>query len=65
MRFFDFKTDGAPCILDFRRIGQLCSFPVKWRELESIKASYTSKEIENIFRRIGINDFRIEKSFPY
>lgn len=59
------QPGGALCILDFRRIWWLCSLPVKWRELESIKASYTSKEIEAMFGRIGIAGFRIKTSFPY
>lgn len=59
------QPGGALCILDFRRIGWLCSLPVKWRELESVRVSYTSKEIESVFRSLDSADFRIKTPFPY
>ncbi len=59
------RSGGALYILDFRRIGWLCSLPVKWRELESLRASYSAREIEAIFQKAGLTDFRIKTAFPY
>jgi len=59
------RPGGALYILDFRRIGWLCSLPVRWREMESLRASYGSREVESIFQRTGLTDFRIKTSFPY
>ncbi len=56
---------GALCILDFRKIGWLCSSPLKWRELESMRASFSVKEMEALLHKSGIPGFRIKIPFPY
>jgi ubiquinone/menaquinone biosynthesis C-methylase UbiE len=59
------RPGGALYILDFRKIGWLCSLPVKWQELESMREAYTPKEVSAMFREMGISDSRITTPFPY
>lgn len=59
------RTGGALCILDFHRIGWLCSLPVKLHELEEIRSSYTVKEIKTMFSKMGVAECRIKIPFPY
>jgi ubiquinone/menaquinone biosynthesis C-methylase UbiE len=56
---------GAFCILDFRKPGWLCSLPLKWRELESMRASFSINEMEALLRKSGITGFQIRTPFPY
>lgn len=58
------EDNGMLYIYDFKRIGWLCSLPLKGREIESMRASYSPNEIRDIFRNIGIPDCRITTSFP-
>jgi ubiquinone/menaquinone biosynthesis C-methylase UbiE len=57
--------NGSLYIYDFKRIGWLCSLPLKGREIESMRAAYATNEIRDILRRIGITDYRIKASFPF
>ncbi len=59
------QAGGVLYILDFKRIDWLCSLPVNWRELESMRASYSSKQVEAILRETDIPNYRIKTSFPY
>jgi ubiquinone/menaquinone biosynthesis C-methylase UbiE len=56
---------GMLYIYDFKRIGWLCSLPIKSGDIESIRASYSPNEIRDIFRKIGITDYRITSHFPF
>jgi len=59
------EDKGMLYIYDFKRIGWLCFLPLRSREIESMRASYSPNEIRGIFRKIGITDFRITTSFPF
>ena len=59
------RPGGALCILDIRRIGWLCSLPLKVHMLEEIRAAYTGKEIKAIFLEMGVADCQIKRPFPY
>ena len=59
------KDNGMLYIYDFKKIGWLCSLPLKGGEIDSMRASYTPDEIKDIFHKIGINDYRIKTSFPF
>ena len=59
------EDKGMLYIYDFKRIGWLCSLPLRGREIESMRASYSPNEIRDIFRKIGITDCRITTSFPF
>lgn len=56
---------GVLYIYDFKRIGWLCSLPLRGGEIESMRASYSPNGIRDIFRKIGITDYRITTSFPF
>ena len=58
------EDKGMLYIYDFKRIGWLCSLPLRGREIESMRASYSPNEIRDIFRKIGITDCRITTPFP-
>jgi 2-polyprenyl-3-methyl-5-hydroxy-6-metoxy-1,4-benzoquinol methylase len=59
------KDNGVLYIHDFKRIGWLCSLPLKSGEIDSMRASHTPDEIRDIFYRIGITDYRIKTPFPF
>jgi SAM-dependent methyltransferase len=59
------RPGGTLCILDFRRIGWLCSLPVKWHELESMREAFTPQEIKAMLQRASITDIRIKTPFPF
>ena len=59
------EDKGMLYIYDFKRIGWLCSLPLRGREIESMRASYSPNEIRDIFRKIGITGCRITTSFPF
>jgi SAM-dependent methyltransferase len=59
------KDNGVLYIHDFRRIGWLCSLPLKGGEIDSMRAAYKPDEIKDIFRRIGITNYRIKTPFPF
>lgn len=59
------EDKGMLYIYDFKRIGWLCSLPLRSREIESMRASCSPNEIRDIFRKIGITDCRITTSFPF
>jgi len=57
--------NGMLYVYDFRRIGWLCSLPLGGGEIESMRASYSPKEIRGIMEKIGITDYKIRTSFPF
>lgn len=59
------EDNGMLYIYDFKRIGWLCSLPLRSREIESMRASYSPNEIRDIFGKIGITDCRVSTSFPF
>jgi ubiquinone/menaquinone biosynthesis C-methylase UbiE len=59
------EDKGMMYIYDFKRIRWLCSLPIRSREIEYMRASYSPNEIRDIFRKIGITDCRITTSFPF
>jgi ubiquinone/menaquinone biosynthesis C-methylase UbiE len=59
------EDNGMLYIYDFKRIGWLCSLPLRGREIESMRASYSPSEIREIFRKIGIPGCRITTSFLF
>ena len=59
------EDNGVLYIHDFKRIGWLCSLPLKSGEIDAMRASPTPDEISDIFHRIGITDYRIKTPFPF
>jgi len=59
------EDGGMLHIYDFKRIGWLCSLPLKYREIESMRASYSPNEIKDILRKVGITDYRIKVPFHF
>ncbi|HEY31955.1 MAG TPA: class I SAM-dependent methyltransferase [Dehalococcoidia bacterium] len=59
------EDNGVLYIYDFKRIGWLCSLPLKGGEIDSMRAAYTPAEIKDIFHRIGITNYRIKTPFPF
>lgn len=59
------EDNGMLYIYDFKRIGWLCSLPLRGRETESMRASCSPDEIREIFGKIDITEFRIASSFPF
>lgn len=59
------EGNGVLYIYDFRRIGWLCSLPLKIKEIEPMRAAYSPNEIRDILRKVGITDCRITTSFPF
>jgi len=59
------KDKGILYIHDFKRVWWLCFLPLKGGEIDSIRASYTPKEIRAILQNLGIVDYRIKTSFPF
>jgi SAM-dependent methyltransferase len=57
--------NGVLYIYDFRRIGWLCSLPLKIRELNEMKAAYSPYKIKALFQSAGIKSYRIKTRFPY
>lgn len=59
------EDKGVLYIYDFKRIGWLCSLPLRGRKIKSMRASYSPDEIRDIFKKIGVTDCRITTSFPF
>jgi predicted O-methyltransferase YrrM len=59
------EDNGILYIYDFKRIGWLCSLPIKGRDIEAMRASYSANEIRAILRKIAIPDCRITAGFPF
>ena len=57
--------NGRLYIYDFRRIGWLCSLPFGGGEIESMRTSFSPKEIRGIMGKIGVTDYKIRTSFPF
>jgi 2-polyprenyl-3-methyl-5-hydroxy-6-metoxy-1,4-benzoquinol methylase len=57
--------NGTLYIYDFKRIGWLCSLPLKGGEIKSMRAAYAADEINAIMQRLGITNYRIKTSFPF
>jgi 2-polyprenyl-3-methyl-5-hydroxy-6-metoxy-1,4-benzoquinol methylase len=57
--------NGRLYLYDFRRIGWLCSLPLKINEMKSMKASFTPDEISSILKRVGVTNYSIKVPFPF
>ncbi len=57
--------NGTLMIFDFRRVWWLYIHPKRNGFLDSVRASYLSKEMKQIFRIIGIEKIKIKIPFPY
>ena len=57
--------NGTLYLYDFKRIGWLCSLPLKINEMKSMKASFTPDEIRSILKRTGVTDYSIKMPFPF
>jgi SAM-dependent methyltransferase len=58
------EDTGLMYIFDFKRIGWLCSLPVKGRDIDELRAAYSPEKIKALFRGTGITDYRIKTPFP-
>jgi len=56
---------GTLYIHDFKRVGWLCSLPLKMNEMNSMKASFTPDEIGSILKSVGVTDYSIKVPFPF
>ena len=56
---------GMLYLQDFKRIGWLCSLPLKLNEIDSMKASFTPDEVRSILNKIGVTNYRIKVRFPF
>lgn len=59
------QDNGVLYIHDFKRVWWLYYLPLKHGNIESIKASYTPKEIENILSTLPIHRYTIKTLFPF
>jgi ubiquinone/menaquinone biosynthesis C-methylase UbiE len=57
--------NGMLYIYDFRRIGWLCSLPLKINEMRSMRASFTPDEIGSVLKRAGVTNYSIKVPFPF
>jgi ubiquinone/menaquinone biosynthesis C-methylase UbiE len=57
--------NGTLMIFDFKRVWWLYMHPKRNGFLDSVRASYLSKEIKRMFKNIGIQNFKIRTPFPY
>jgi ubiquinone/menaquinone biosynthesis C-methylase UbiE len=57
--------NGTLYIYDFRRIGWLCSLPLKINEMKSMRASFTPAEIGSMLKRAGVTNYSIKVPFPF
>jgi 2-polyprenyl-3-methyl-5-hydroxy-6-metoxy-1,4-benzoquinol methylase len=57
--------NGKLYLYDFRRIGWLCSLPLKMNEMRSMKASFTPDEVSSMLERTGVTDYSIKVPFPF
>lgn len=59
------KDKGTLYIHDFKRVWWLCFLPLKGGEIDSIRASYTPKELRTILQQLGITNYEIKTLFPF
>jgi SAM-dependent methyltransferase len=59
------KDKGILYIHDFKRVWWLCFWPLKGGEIDSIRASYTPKELRTTLQKLGITDYEIKTVFPF
>jgi len=59
------KDKGTLYIHDFKRVWWLCFWPLKGGEIDSIRASYTPKELRTTLQKLGITDYEIKTVFPF
>jgi len=59
------KENGTLLIFDFKRIWWLYYHPKHNGFLDSVRASYLSKEIKQMFKKIGIQKIKIKTPFPF
>ena len=57
--------NGTLYLYDFKRIGWLCSLPLKIHEMNSMKASFTPDEISSILEGVGVTHYSIKVPFPF
>jgi 2-polyprenyl-3-methyl-5-hydroxy-6-metoxy-1,4-benzoquinol methylase len=57
--------NGILYLYDFRRIGWLCSLPLKVNEMRSMRAAFTPAEAGSMLKRVGIADYSIKVPFPF
>lgn len=57
--------NGTLYIYDFKRIGWLCSLPLKINEMNSMKASFSPAEISSMLKNVGVTNYSIKVPFPF
>jgi ubiquinone/menaquinone biosynthesis C-methylase UbiE len=57
--------NGTLYLYDFKRIGWLCSLPLKINEIDSMKASFTTGEVRSMLNSAGVTNYSIKVSFPF
>jgi 2-polyprenyl-3-methyl-5-hydroxy-6-metoxy-1,4-benzoquinol methylase len=57
--------NGMLYLYDFRRIGWLCSLPLKMNEMRSMRAAFTPAEVGSMFKRAGVTNYSIKVPFPF
>jgi ubiquinone/menaquinone biosynthesis C-methylase UbiE len=59
------KKGGVLYIQDLKRVWWLYHLPIKGGFAESIRASFTPKEIRQILKRLGPQEYKIKTTFPF
>jgi ubiquinone/menaquinone biosynthesis C-methylase UbiE len=59
------KTGGVILIYDFERHWLTYYLPIRKGVAESIRASYTPKEIVSMLSAINVKHYRVQRHFPY
>jgi 2-polyprenyl-3-methyl-5-hydroxy-6-metoxy-1,4-benzoquinol methylase len=57
--------NGVLYLYDFRRIGWLCSLPLKVNEMRSMRAAFTPAEVGSMLKRSGVTNYSIKVPFPF
>jgi 2-polyprenyl-3-methyl-5-hydroxy-6-metoxy-1,4-benzoquinol methylase len=57
--------NGILYLYDFRRIGWLCSLPLKMNEMRSMRAAFTPAEVGSMLKRAGVTNYSIKVPFPF
>jgi 2-polyprenyl-3-methyl-5-hydroxy-6-metoxy-1,4-benzoquinol methylase len=58
-------NNGKLYLYDFRRLGWLCSLPLKMSEMRSMKAAFTPDEARTMLERAGVTDYSVKVPFPF
>ncbi len=59
------KDNGVLYIQDFNRVWWLYYLPLGGGFIESVRASYTPREIKTMLQKTGIGKYRVKASFPF